>query len=106
MNAFAASMRRPRGVLASDALPSLNTAGPLVDLLERLEGMPAGASTTMRAVLSAPDRSRLSEALEAAAWHSANEEARADLIDAPFGASVATAAMAAFPAPVVGSRRQ
>ena len=89
VDVFAAAMRQPFEALASRAAASLDKFGPVHDLLERLEGMPSGASAIARAMLSAPDLPRIREALRAgAAWRSVNDEARPLFVDAAFDTPV------------------
>jgi hypothetical protein len=59
-----------------DLQPSLAAVKPLLDLLDRLSGLPSKAALLASRVISAPDKTRLMEALEeASAWRNEWEAA-------------------------------
>lgn len=66
---------------------AMSSAAPLADLLERLDGMPAGAVDIARMILSVPDLPRFRSAIEAgAAWRSAYDVAAETFVEAAFTA--------------------
>ena len=72
------------------AAPSLGQAGPLVDILDRLDGLPEGAAELARRLFAVTDRARLAEALDAAMrWRVAHDATAAQFTDAAFGTDVA-----------------
>jgi hypothetical protein len=66
---------------------SISSVISLADVLDRLEGLPAGAADTALAFLSAPDLPRLKKAIEAGvAWRSAQDTAEEIFVEAAFAA--------------------
>lgn len=64
---------------------SISSSIGLADVLDRLEGLPAGAADTALAFLSAPDLLRLKNAIEAGvAWRSAQDTAEETFVEAAF----------------------
>ncbi len=89
--AFASAMREPLAALEVEDPVKPAIAGPLDDLLGRLEDLAPGATETARAILSSPDVPRLTEALQAGAtWLVAREEATAIFVEAAFDTSAAS----------------
>lgn len=84
-SAFTFALRGPLDALASKDPSTLSTAALLSDLLERLEGLPSGATEIARAILFAPDSKRLCDALQTgAAWRSSYDEAANVFVEAAF----------------------
>lgn len=68
---------------------SLGDAAPLLDLLERLGGLPRDMSELARTILVCPDLPRLCEALEAGArWRAARDAASSQFIETAFEAAM------------------
>ncbi|WP_158803949.1 DUF3320 domain-containing protein [Acidisoma sp. L85] len=83
------ALHKPLEALALKLPRALITLRPLNDLLERLEGIPIGAETIARAMLSASDLPRLQETLQAGAkWKEAHGQAKTIFVDAAFDATV------------------
>ena len=82
---LSSALREPLDALAAEQPVVLSTVAPLVDLLDRLDGLPSGAADVAGAMLAAPDPTRLREALDAgAAWRAARNEAEAVFVEAAF----------------------
>ncbi len=84
------ALRAPLTSLSSPAPISIETAGPVVDLLTRLEGLPGGSVDIARVILSAPDLERLRQMIQAGAdWRGARDQGAVLFIDAAFEYSAA-----------------
>ncbi len=87
--ALAAALETPLAALGLGGAVALVSVEPLLDLLSRIDGLPAGSVEIARAITAAPDLARLIEALRAgASWQAARKAASAAFVDAAFGAPV------------------
>ena len=89
IEAFVTALTGPLESLAIEQAPALSLTAPLADLLNKLEGLPRESMDVARAVLSAPDPTRLRETIEAGvAWRTAQDGAAAIFVDAAFQTQV------------------
>lgn len=85
---LASAMCRPFEELALAGPATFRSVAPLVDALERLEGLPAGGADIARAILGASDIPRLQEALQAGtSWRQAHDEAASLFVESAFAVS-------------------
>jgi hypothetical protein len=69
--------------------PSMAIIAPLLDLLDRLTGLPSGAGLLASQIISAPDKTRLAEALDkAATWSRERDAAAATFVEEAFSKAV------------------
>lgn len=88
VDALAAAMRTPSVALGIAGPNTMKAVAPLADVLERLEGLPAGGSDIARAILDTSDIPRLREALQAgASWRKAHDEAAAVFVESALSSS-------------------
>jgi hypothetical protein len=86
--ALATAMRAPFVALGMASPNTIKAVAPLVDVLERLEGLPADGSDVARAILGASDIPRLRKALHAAAsWRKAHDEGAAVFVERALSSS-------------------
>ncbi|MHB1302215.1 MAG: DUF3320 domain-containing protein [Acidiphilium sp.] len=87
---LASAMRVPSEALNLPGTTALNAVARMLDVLERLEGLPDSSADLARTILDAPDIPRLYEALRAGVvWREAHDEASAFFVETAFGASSA-----------------
>ncbi|MBP0593614.1 DUF3320 domain-containing protein [Paraburkholderia sp. LEh10] len=85
------AVRTSAGALSVTVPVTISSAGTIADVLDRLEGLPAGSANTARAFLSASDLPRLKKAIEAGvAWRSEQDAADETFVEAAFAAKTAT----------------
>lgn len=85
ITALVAALNEPLGLLNSDAGQTLATVPLLIDLLERLEGMPPLPAGHAKVFLEAEDLPRLIETLQAGLqWRLAFDACSEDFVDAAF----------------------
>ncbi len=84
-NALARALCEPIVETDATAPITMNSVRPIADLLGRLDGLPAGSAEVAKAVLRAPELTRLANAVEAGAvWRAAQDKASKTFVDLAF----------------------
>lgn len=84
-DAMRAALDAPMAALGLDGPRSIDAAGPVVDLLERLGGLPTADAPLAGRLIDCADPARLTKALDgAAAWREAREAAEPVFVDDAF----------------------
>ncbi|WP_080572846.1 DUF3320 domain-containing protein [Sphingobium yanoikuyae] len=85
-NRLRVALDAPMSAAGLDDARAISAAGPLRDLLDRLDGFDASDAILARRLLSVTDSPRLNDGLNvAAAWRTAQDDASAHFIEAAFG---------------------